>query len=938
MDGDSPLVTATLSSAGVAAVRDRSAAGLGEGTVVGRYVVVGRLGRGGMGDVYRAEDPELGRPVAIKMLSAGRARGDAASARLLREARALARLSHRNVVPIYDVGTFGDDVFLAMALVKGQTLRRWWERKPGWREIVDVLVQVGRGLAAAHLAGVIHRDVKPENIIVDEAGSPCVLDFGLARAVDAAPDEPASLDPDAVMDLTQTGSVVGTPGYMAPEQHEGKKADAPADQFALFVTLYEALHGQRPFVGDTIAELAASLREGRRHPPSRDVRLPARVTAVIDRGLAREPGDRFPSMTDAMDALERAARPPAWRGWALAGVAATALAAAALVSISGQTDACATAGDLGDVWGPAARARLAQVIGDPDVLAPVTRELDAAAGRWSEASGAACRRVVERSRPESALLLEGACVARRRSELAGALTALQAGHASSRASAVDIVLALEDARACGDPELLARGAPLPSEPDVRARIERAEETLAEARALQSAARFAEASERVATLETEVTTLAYAPLTARWLSLRGALAADLREADAVATLRRAATAASAARDDLLAARAWILMFDVMVDQKEEANRLGDLDELVPVLDALVAAAAEQEVALRWLLQKARFRAVAGDSERTVKLFEEALTEARRRLGEDHLVTAAAAMSLAQAYAIEQGRTDLAEPLLERALEIRARRLGALHPQTLAVHSVASRLALQRGDHEKVVQTTRRVLEGVERSLGPDHPKAAEALDRLASAHSKLGNFDEARALSDRSLAIHAGRTGPETGAHALSLISRGNLESVAGALDEAETFYARAEKALRASFGEEHSQMAILEVSRAALRRKQGRCAEAEPGLRRARAIFEKRFSPSHFTSITAAAGLGGCLFVVGGRDAEAIPLLERGVDCEACDADVRFTARHDLGRLLWSRGDRARGRALIDEAVEITGVSASRQPEVAAARAWLAAH
>jgi len=284
---------------------------------IGRYRVLERRGEGAMGVVYAAVDERLGRKVAIKLLHPHFAGDPTGRARLLREAQAMARLRHENVVLIYDVGTHASDadsddeqVFIAMELVEGCDLDAWLKQAPrSLDERLAVFLQAGRALAAAHRAGVLHRDFKPQNVLVDGGGRARVLDFGLARALAA----PAPGDPEDSLSepLTRTGSILGTPAYMAPEQLRGDPVDARADQFSFCVALYDALYGERPFAAV------------RRFEPlqfaavPRDSRVPAAIRRALLRGLAEDPAERFPDM----DALLAALGPPiaGRRGW-LAGL------------------------------------------------------------------------------------------------------------------------------------------------------------------------------------------------------------------------------------------------------------------------------------------------------------------------------------------------------------------------------------------------------------------------------------------------------------------------------------------------------------------------------------------------------------------------------------------------------------------------------------------
>ncbi|MDC0667945.1 serine/threonine-protein kinase [Nannocystis radixulma] len=287
---------------------------------IGRFVIIGRLGAGGMGVVYAAYDPELDRKVAIKLMyaedsGAGPRRGQAL---LLREARALAKLSHPNIVAIHDVGVHAGQVFVAMEFVDGRTLRHWLAEAPrAWQAIVDVFVQAGRGLMAAHAAGLVHRDVKPDNLLVGKDGRVRVADFGVARYRD--PDEVAWTDNGAsrmMATVAGRGARIGTPAYMAPEQHENEGVGPHSDQFSFCVALYEALYQLRPFAGKTPHEMVAAIRAGALCRPPEPSRLPGWLDRAVQRGLAAQPADRWPSLSALLSALtpEQGQRRAKW-GW-----------------------------------------------------------------------------------------------------------------------------------------------------------------------------------------------------------------------------------------------------------------------------------------------------------------------------------------------------------------------------------------------------------------------------------------------------------------------------------------------------------------------------------------------------------------------------------------------------------------------------------------------
>ena len=332
------------------------------GARIGRYVIIDEIGRGGMGVVYAAYDPELDRKVAVKLLHDAPSRstlpmaralgkvmnalfGDApdevepaapelspAQQRLLREAQAVARINDPAVVTVHDVGQWEGRIFIAMEFVQGRTLRAWAAAQTrSWREVVDVMSKAGSGLVAAHACGLVHRDFKPDNVMVGDDGRVRVMDFGLVRSDGSAEADTLaqSLRPNTdalALDLTTGGAAIGTPAYMSPEQHLGRPLDAASDQFSFCIALWEALYGVRPFVGDSIASLATAVIEGTRAEPPQSRGVPARLKQAVVRGLAREPAARWPSMSALVAELRR---DPLRRrsGWSATPAAFTSIAA-----------------------------------------------------------------------------------------------------------------------------------------------------------------------------------------------------------------------------------------------------------------------------------------------------------------------------------------------------------------------------------------------------------------------------------------------------------------------------------------------------------------------------------------------------------------------------------------------------------------------------------
>src|SRR6185295_16502641 len=397
--------------------RDRPAKRtLEKGTALGRYVILERLGAGGMSEVYAAYDPQLDRRVALKLLRpdvVAAMAGDEGRARVLREAQALARLSHRNVVAVHDVGTEDGEIFIAMEYVEGVTARRWLhEQERSWKEILSVFDQAARGLAAAHDAGLVHRDVKPDNILVTSAGRVVVLDFGLARGA-GVPDPgvrapatqagrpPPTPVPSQSLDtpLTRVGDLMGTPRYMSPEQLSAGAIDGRSDQFSFCISLYEALYGERPFPGEHVPELLGQIERFKMPQRGPLSKVPAWVDDLLGKGLSVDPGKRFESMHALAREMERdpaAARRRA--GWALAVVLALAASMAGTTAALRIRDARCRGGEqrLDGTWDERRRDAVRQAFtatGDPIAATAFTsaaEALDQYRARWGQMWNDAC--------------------------------------------------------------------------------------------------------------------------------------------------------------------------------------------------------------------------------------------------------------------------------------------------------------------------------------------------------------------------------------------------------------------------------------------------------------------------------------------------------------------------------------------------------------------
>ena len=675
---------------------------------VGRYQLLKLLGRGGMGEVYAGYDPELDRRVAIKILRTDLRNPDTHRARFMREAQAVARLHHPHVVGIHDVGNAGGRIFLAMELVEGETLASWLAARPRpVPEILRVFAQAGRGLEAAHQAGIVHRDFKPQNVMLGPDGSARVMDFGLAASAEPAPDQPR---------LTVAGSLLGTPHYMSPEQLLGNRADPRAHQFSFCVALWEALHGALPFPGHTWMDLRQAVLDGRPRPGPLARRVPRPVQAALLRGLSVKREQRFASMSDLLAAL--ATRPPVpWRPALAAalGVLAVAGVVAGVVVARNRyrrAAACDPAARLAGVWGDGERAAAREAFAAaaaevPDAPARFDRLsaiLDEDARRWSSAWRESCDAPAAGADEERVADLAMSCLDRHRREL-GALSSVLA-HADAKVArrAMAGVAALSPVEACRDPAVL-RAAPHPDEA-TRARL--------------------------------------APLTDRLLLVRAQAAAG-QDGPAVQPARELLHEVRAARDGPLLAEALVVTArilspfdpDAAVPLYEEGFRVAEAGGL----PRLGGEAAVQLTAIRGAVQH-RFV----EADRWLGLAEVALSHTR---GPDEprlrgwFLDTRGALEAAQG-AWRKGRADFAA-----AVAAREHAPGAVHPELGVSLTHLARAAAILDDAPAALTAAGRAVDVLGGLFPADSYEVGAA--RLARARARLAAGRAAEAAADLDVA-------------------------------------------------------------------------------------------------------------------------------------------------------------------------------------------
>ncbi len=917
-----------LDAATVASVHDQDDGGgqervLAAGSYVGRYLVLEQLGRGGMGVVYKAYDPELDRRIALKLLRVQRrsqSKATRARDRLMREAKALAQLSHPNVVSAYDVGTHEQDVFVAMELVEGKTFKQWLaEAKPGPRQILQVMVDAGRGIAAAHRAGLVHRDIKSDNIVIGDDARVRVLDFGLARAAslgelradssrtpspeDQAPAEASMAGSILTTPMTLAGAVMGTPGYMAPEQYLGLEVDEQSDQYGFCVTLYEALVGRRPHQAMTYRELKTKVTTETVSMPA-TAKVPAWLRRILLRGLSLAKEDRYPSMADLLHQLSRDPR-LVWRRASLM-VLVLLLLGTSLAAVWGwqakKSQICRSGAErLVGVWDPSVHdAVQAAFTGTGrayagDTFQRVAKILSQRADDWVAMRTEACEATHLRGEQSERLLdLRMTCLDRRLGQMR-ALTRLFAERADDKVveKAIPAAFGLSDLAGCADTEALTAAVAPPSDPAVRKKLAGLRARLDEARALQKAGKFAAGRDLAVAVLAEADRIDYAPLTAEACYRLGTLQSETGEnQQAEENLYRALDSAELARDDHLRAQA--------------------ASNLIHVLG----------------YRQARYQAALAISPLA--------RSAARRVGAAPRLMASINNNegLALWY---QGKYQQARVLFERSLVLFEGELGAGHPEVAKTLNNIGLVLVRQGKFDVAEGIFQRALAIWELTLGDAHPMLAKTLNNLGLTLNKQGK-PGALELYQRAIAIWEGAFGPRHPDLALSLNNIGLLLKGQGKHDEATGYFERAIDIWQESLGPDHPNVAIALNNLGEILSSQKQYAQARTQFERALVIFEKKLGPDHPNVSYVLTGLGDTLLGLGDTQA-ALPLLKRALsqrETTTGDKVELARTRFTLARALSQAGQHPRARTLARQArQEYLAAGSHTQSQVARIDTWL---
>jgi tetratricopeptide (TPR) repeat protein/predicted Ser/Thr protein kinase len=882
------------------------------GTLIGRYLVLSLLGRGGMGVVVAAYDPELDRKVALKLLRPRGSSTSAATARLQREAQALAKLDHPNVVGVHDVGVHDQQLFVAMDFVDGQTLGDWLgeahDRRP-WREVVRVFVEAGRGLAAAHEAGLVHRDFKPDNVMIGDDGRVRVMDFGLARPESGDDDEPPPEQPSvtstsATIDrITQTGAMLGTPAYMSLEQFQGRATDARSDQFSFCVALYEGLYGQRPFAGQSVVQIVASVERGQIEAAPRGVAVPSWLRRVLVRGLARAPEQRWPSMRALLSALTHDPAARRHKRLAIAAILGLLVAASAAVVFVIRQDAQTCTGmdaKLDGVWDTQRRTQIeAALLGTELAHAPATwarveRRLDDYANAWVAARIETCE-ASHRGEQSGALLdLRMACLDERLDHLHAAVDVLAHADETVTGQAVSLVTDLPSLERCSDVDALTADVPPPDDPRTAEQVAALERTLVDARALERAGKYPDGLALADRVVAASATLDYGPLRARALLRQGSLQKRIGDfALAEPTLVAAYTSALSQGMLSEASAASVILLFLLGDTLARTDE--GLRWAIHA-DALTLAVGHDDSRATYLNALGALASTSGDDDHARVYHDDARELLEGLLGPDHPSVASALYNLGN-IATRQGQLDQARAYHDRALTIFESALGPEHPEVAGCLVSRANINIQLGRFEPARADLQRSLEVLVASLGPDHMEVAASLNGLGGVAGMQGDYQAARDYYERARVLLEATLGP-THPHVATV--RSNLGDVAAALGEYDEARRQIEQALaidEAAFGPEHPDVATLLEAL-------GHVALDEQHEADARASFER---------------------------ALAIRLATNGPDHRIADAHF------GLARALWST-EPERARELAELARQTYVNSVPVPPQLTELEAWLSSH
>ncbi len=932
----------------------------------GRFIVGETLGRGGMGTVIKARDDRLDRELALKLLHpdlSGRS-----ATRLLREAQALAKLSHPNVVHVYEVGDVGGQMYIAMELVEGQTLRDWHQTRPSWRECVQVYVQAGRGLAAAHAQGLVHRDFKPSNAILDTTGRVRVLDFGLARELDVSASAGSHDDPEPEFQpppvafampsesmsnalktsLTQTGAVMGTLAYMPPEQLWGRRVTARSDQFSFCSSLYEAVYGQRPYADDTAMRLSLSLTEGVVRPAPSGSKVPVRLRRALVRGLSVPPSERWPSLDDLLQELSAIVevRRRRWGGAIIIMGTGLAVMGVGLWQQAAVGQRCGGAADrMAETWNDARREALeTAILGTErpyarDTLERVTPALDQYARDWQQRYTANCEATrVQEEQTEAVMALRSACLGNRRMALREAIDVLAHADPKVVEQGVDLVAGLPRLDRCDDVEALQAEIPPPEDDHAAQQVEQLRTRLLRSNVHLQVGQYDEARQELEEALEQAQALGYAPLVAEAELERGRVALhQQRYAEAEQALVQAFELAVEHGHDeaaIDAANRLLIVVGSHLSRHAEGRQWGRVAQAFArrnprgfveagILDNLSVVLREQ-----------------GALEEALERQQQALAIRERSLEHDRIGIARSRAHLGLVLR-DKGRGAEGLAQQQQALALFVEALGDKHPNVAQVLTNLGVTLEEQGELDDAVTHLRRAL-AIFDALPDQSLNVAQVRVNLGVMLMKRGDLAEAEDSMSRGLAIIEDALGPDHPAVASVLTNLGAVMLRQGDLEESTAQLTRALTIKRRALGGRHASVAATLVQLGETARAQGKLEPALGYATEALQVYEAALGKEHPSFANALVGLAdvelarGRVEVASGYAQRAIEIHTRAGHEPVMLAPARFV----LARARWAQGvdGRAEARAIAEDVVKVYREAGGRNAALAETQAWLDAH
>ena len=919
---------------------------LTRGSVVSRYIILERLGQGGMGVVYKAYDPDLDRQLAIKFHSVKRRNigsHERAKARLFREAQALAKLAHPNVVNVYDVGTFGDDVFVAMELIPGQTLKYWLKQENrSFRQIVQMFAQVGQGLIAAHDAGIVHRDFKPSNVIVGNDNRPRVLDFGLAAGIEAqsANDpgdvllshEPDPLDEIEIDDtsrsgsksgrkylnvrLTQLGATLGTPRYMSPEQYLGLEVGERSDQFSFCVALYEALYRTSPFASNPKAVAHDTVLFTKVRKPPQDAQVGSWLEPIVLRGLSKNPNYRFESMRSLLEEMQQDPEKEQQRirqvrqrnlmtGTIVFMVCLVVFGA--ILWTSWDRRLCSGAptwfsSAYNDKLAKRVQAAIRRTNAPYAELTwqSVANSLSQYQTQWIEKHTAICKATrVTGEQSEELLDQRMHCLDQNLDELRALVRLFAQADRQIVQKAVQAIRSLPPLSRCDNRPILSAQYQEPKEESSRAQTKELKKQLARVIALKRTGKYKEGLGLAQSTLQMASTLGHRGLEATaqyWLGVMQESLGSYEEAEKNQSL--AYWQALGLGYDLLSAQA--------------ANSLTNLLGYVLRDFEQARSWSNHGIALIQKLGKdklllAQWNTAVGSMNYAANEFSSALTNHRKAL----------ALRTSQ---LEKSHPDIAESLnnigasldclgkhnqaldfYQQALAIRLETLGPNHPDVAQSYFNLAYVSHEKGEWDQSIKHYQHARRIYEKSLGSQHYLVGSILNNLAVVYRLQNDFENSKQYLEKALHILQSTLGQKHPDVANSLGALGVLSYKQGNLTEAQAYHQRAHQIRLEALGPTHPDVAESLVNIASLHSQKGQHKKSQRLFQKARTILQRHFGKAH-PSLANLLHHQAQALILSQQDRNAIQCLRQSLAiCQktTCDSRLVPSVRFELAKLLY---------------------------------------